>query len=131
VAYLTTSQAATRLASYGITASVSAGDLIVASEELDALGPWISQKKESNQGPAFPRSLLLDGTENTEGIVPEVILDAVALLAYHIGTDEDPAITSESILDRSVTYSIPKENIHTRRITALIRPYQLRVGSRL
>lgn len=131
MSYLTTEQATTRLATYGITSTPSQGDLVVASAELDSLGPWIGTKNDYDQELAFPRSLLLDGTSNTGGTVPDAILDAVALLAYHIGTDDDPAITSESILDRSVTYSTPKESKNTRRIVALVRPYQRKVGSRV
>ena len=129
--YLTADQMADRLADrWGITATITEGDADVASDELDASGPFRFRKKDSSQERAFPRSLLLDGTDNTAGTIPEAVLDAVALLAHHTASDEGPAVTSESTLDRSVSYASPKPAQAERRVAALLSPYLLRVGQR-
>ena len=129
--YLTADQMADRLADrWGITTTITEGDADVASDELDASGPFRFRKKDSAQERAFPRSLLLNGTDNTAGIIPEAVLDAVALLAHHSASDEGPAVTSESTLDRSVSYASPKPAQAERRVAALLSPYLLRVGQR-
>ena len=136
MAYLTATEAATRLSRFGVTTTITDGDLDAASADLDASGPWIGYRQDSTQARAFPRTLKPGGTSNTDTsgnyitAIPDAILDAVALIAYGYAEDEDPAITSESALDRSVTYSVPKANVMDRRIAALVRPYLLRAGRR-
>ncbi len=129
--YLTKAQAEDRLlARYGIDTTLGTGDVDAASDELDASGPFISQKKDSAQARAFPRSLLLDGTDNTAGTVPDAVLDAVALLAYHAASNEGPAVTAESMDGVSATYATPAEPLAFRRVRALLSPYFLKVGRR-
>lgn len=138
-AYLTTDEAAARLyGRYSINAEINEGDLAAASDELDGLGPWIGQRQVSTQDRAFPRSVnpsqfLTNWTfdTNTDTTVPDRILDAVALLAYHVSSDEGPAVTSMSVLDRSVTYATPKISQTMARVQALVRPYQRNIGQRL
>jgi hypothetical protein len=129
-AYLTPEQAATRLTRFGITYSPNAGDLDAASDELDSMGPWIGYRKVSDQERAFPRSVTPSGATNEATTVPDTVLDAAALLAYHTGQDEGPAVTSESVLDRSVSYATPKTPQAISRISSLLRPYELKIGQR-
>lgn len=126
-AYLTTTEAESRLTSrFGITATLAPGDVDVASDELDGMGPFIGYVSDSTQVRAFPRVL----PPLTTATTPDAILDAVALLAYQAATDEDPAIQSESTIDKSITYASPKTPLNARRVETLIGPYLLRVGSR-
>lgn len=129
--YLTPTQAASRLANYGITVAasdISEGELLVASEALDGMAPFIGERHDENQEWAFPRSVNI--TPDTEGQVPERVLDAVALIAYTEVQDDSPApIKSESILDHSVTYAAPTLSQSRRRVGTLVRPYQRRAGS--
>jgi hypothetical protein len=130
-AYLGVSEAAARLwGNYGIGSELNAGDLRAASSELDSMGPWIGRKFDYNQLLSFPRSINLDNTTNDLGVVPEDILDAVALLAYHSSEDIGPGVTSESVLDRSITYSGTKAPQSLERVVNLVWPYQRRVGTR-
>jgi hypothetical protein len=131
-AYLTAAEAAARLESYGISADLTDGDLLVASHELDSEGgPFIGRRLGYEQERAFPRTVTPRGEAVSEGAdPPDDILDAVSLLAHHATTDEGGAITSESVLDMSVTYASPKANRHTRQIAALVAPYQRKVGTR-
>jgi hypothetical protein len=131
-AYLTAAEAAARLESYGISADLTDGDLLVASHELDSEGgPFIGRRLGYEQERAFPRTVTPRGEAVSEGAdPPDEILDAVSLLAHHATTDEGGAITSESVLDMSVTYASPKANRHTRQIASLIAPYQRKSGTR-
>jgi hypothetical protein len=88
VAYLTGGEAADRLAErFGVTASPSEGDLAVASSIVDAFGPFVGTLYEWDQPHAFPRSETLAG--DTEGEVPESVLDAVALFAADLADSSE------------------------------------------
>lgn len=122
--YLTADQAIDRLDErYGITATITDGDIDAASWELDASGPFIGERLVSTQELAFPRNLNPDGTVNAEEDIPERILDWVALKAYQLTSNEDPGIISESIGISSWTFGRPASSQSERRMEYLIRPY--------
>lgn len=130
--YLTLLDAQTRLFTRWriYDAELAPGDLITAADELDSAGPFIGSRRGGySQARAFPRTINPDNTLASD-TVPDTILDAVARLAYHIAEDADPAITSESVLDRSVSYANPKVSADMAAVRAAIRPYLRRVGSR-
>jgi hypothetical protein len=88
--YLNAGQARDRLSSrFGITADPKDGDLDAASDELDARGPFIGEKyAPSTQARAFPRDVTVLG--DTAGVVPERVLDWVALRAYQLSIEDVP-----------------------------------------
>ena len=132
MAYETSDQMETRLEDrFGITATVYEGDAEIASDELDALRPFIGSKLDSDQEREFPRSINPDGTTNEDTDVPERVLDWVALKAYTLANVDVPAITSESIGSTSRSYSTPKIDQSERRMSVLIEPYLLKVGQTL
>lgn len=130
--YINKTDAASRLSTrYAITATLNDGDLEIASDEIDySCGPFIGSKQNGSQARAFPRSINPDGTGNTNSAIPDAVLDATALLAYHLGVDEGPAVTSESSLDRSISYSTPKPAQNVTRVFTLLAPYQVPIGIR-
>jgi hypothetical protein len=129
VAYLSASEIEDRLdLRFGITATIQEGDADIASDELDAMGPFIGYKLDSEQERAFPRTINPDGTENTDEDPPAAILDWIALAAYHTTTEETPGITSESIGSTSRSYASPKVSQTERRMERLLEPYFLKVG---
>lgn len=114
-------EAVTRLSErYGITAELFLGDLETASRELDAR-PLIGGRYDPNQDLRFPRSYTVPG--DTEGEVPEPIFDWVALRAYQLSTEDEPAVTSESAGRVSVSYARPKASQIERRMRRLLAPY--------
>lgn len=124
MAYLTSTQIQTRLTSrFELSATVNEGDADIASADLDASGPFVGAKQDEAQEEQFPRNTNPDGTANTSTTVPEPVLDWVALRAYELASDEDPAIQSEGISDLRVTYASPRISQTQRRMENLLRPY--------
>lgn len=119
-AYLTPTEAASRLSRYGITQTVEEGDLDAASGQLDALAPFFGDKTDSAQENEFPR----DG----DTVVPDAVLDWVALRAYQLSTDEGPPVERESAGRVSSTYALPKLSQTEKRMGALLHPYLSHVG---
>lgn len=130
--YLTTSQADTRLLSvFDIDHESSFGRVALASARIDNMGPFIGVRYESDQVLAFPRSVTLDG--DTEGEVPEAVLNLTALLTYKAtATTNSPPITSQSARGLSVTYATPKTS-PTDSLLALaledLKRYQRKTGT--
>lgn len=123
--YLTNSEIATRLSSrFVITATITLGDADIASDDLDAGGPFIGDPLVEGQGRAFPRDKSPDGADNTSTTIPDAILDWVALRAYQLSTDEGPAVKSEGAGGVSVTYADPKASATEKRMRRLLAPYQ-------
>jgi hypothetical protein len=125
--YLEPGAAATRLSAFGVTYTPSTGQLDLASRHIDSLGPFVGAKYSYPQPLAFPRTVTLEG--DTESQVPGAILDAVALLAYAESQDSMTPIASESVLDASVTYAVPKRDRTLRRAYTLVGPYLRTRGS--
>lgn len=121
--YLIAADAQDRLlARYSITATLVEGDMDAASDELDALYPFIGLKYADEQVRAFPRSLEPDGSDG-DGTVPANILDAVSLLALEYVEDFGPPVKSESAMSATVVYERPKRQVNRRRVDALVHPY--------
>lgn len=120
--YLTADMAEARLFErYGIESEIFVGDLVIASRELDAR-PLVGEAYDATaQSLAFPRSYTVPGDE--AGMVPEAILDWVALRAYQLATEDEPAVASESAGRVSVSYFRPKISQLERRMRRLLAPY--------
>lgn len=130
MSYLTEAAAAARLADLGHVDSFILADLNEASDMIDASGPFIGVRYSDTQARAFPRSVTIAG--DTEGVVPERVLNAVVLAAYAKKQNIDEApIKSESVGDISVTYATSQLSKEWQRISLYLRPYQLKSGIRL
>lgn len=104
--YLTPQEAHTRLLNYDIDVLPSPGFIAAATRALDSLGPFIGNVWDEEQVLEFPRDQTL--IADTEGEVPEAILDWVALQAVSLSENEAPPITSISLAEAgSVTYASP------------------------
>lgn len=86
--YLTPQQAAARLMGYGIDATPTEGDVTLASNAVDRMGPFVGERAEGADR-SFPRTVTL--SSDTEGIVPEAVLDAASILSVHQLLDEGEA----------------------------------------
>lgn len=127
--YLTATELEVRLASrFGITAEVTDGDADIASDELDASGPFVGERQAGGQVRAFPRTLNPDGTDNASAEVPPAVLDWVTLRAYALSVDEEPAVKSESIMDSTTVYAEPRRSQTERRMERLLAPYRASQG---
>jgi hypothetical protein len=125
MAYLDGAGCEDRLAEINIFTTITDADARAASNLLEAVGPFIGDPQDEEQTLAFPRTLNPNGTENEDTDVPDDILDAVALAAYRIATDDPPPLTgrSRSGLSESYASSTPAKSQAERRFDALISPY--------
>ncbi len=107
-AYLSAPDAEARLfARFGLEVSLSAGDLDAASDEVDGAGPFLGAPYTYPQARQFPRSHLRGA--DIAGVVPDAVLDFVALRAAHLAqADPTVPVRSEGVGDVSVTYASPK-----------------------
>ena len=124
--YLSNTAMAARLAaryprSFPTAPVIDGGDADIASDKLDASGPFLGEKYDPAQARQFPRTYLRDG--DVPGAVPDGVLEWVALRAYRLSEDDEPAIASEGIGDIRVSYATPKLSQATERMTGLLRPY--------
>ncbi len=121
--YLTRQQIEDRLLSrFSVDASVSTGDAEIASDELDAMTPFSGYKTDSEQTRQFPR--------NGDTVVPDAVLDWVALQALELADEHEPGVRAEGAGKANVSYSEPKRSQLERRMAGLLAPYLLKVGSR-
>ena len=121
--YLTRQQIEDRLLSrFSVDALVYTGDAEIASDELDAMTPFAGYKTDSEQERQFPR--------NGDTVVPDAVLDWVALKALDLSDEHEPGVSSEGAGRVNVSYSEPKRSQLERRMAGLIDPYLLKVGSR-
>ncbi len=124
--YLTREQAEDRLLSrFGVDASLSEGDVDLASDEVDAMGPFMGDRLEAGQARAFPRTWLRPGDE--AGVVPEAVLDAVCLLAKTAGEDDTP-VQSERVMSASQTFAVGRVPREKKRAEMLLKPYKTPAG---
>jgi hypothetical protein len=127
--YLTRAQYAARTGTLEAD-SPSDLDLRLASSAVDSSGPFVGTRRTETQVLAFPRTVTLAG--DIEGVVPDDVLDAVAVLAgAEKAGEEDAAVKSESVLDASVTYATATVPRHVKRADALLFRYRLKSGRRI
>ncbi len=130
--YLTEAEADTRLQNiFDIEHESVFGRARLASAKIDQMGPFIGIRYGDTQALAFPRSVTLDG--DTEGVVPEAVLNLAALLTYRAtAPDAGVAVTSESARGLSRSYAAPKTGA-TDSLVALaledIKRYQRKTGT--
>lgn len=125
-AYLTREQYAARTGTV-LADAPSLMELRLASDAVDASGPFTGLRYVADQERAFPRTHLLPG--DTENVVPERVLDAVALLAvFEASPEVSAAVKSQSDLDSSITYETAVVPDAIRRVGLLLAPYQRRNG---
>lgn len=130
-AYLTADNAATHLYErFGVTTELYDADLEIASDEVDRSGPFIGERYApvATQPRAFPRSVNPDGSTVTGSTVPDGVLDAVVCLAYALKRGETLGVTSESTLDRSLTYPSPLQSRWILRAKMALDPYRRQYG---
>ena len=122
--YLTTTDAQNRLSTrFDIgSPALTGGDVDSASDDLDAMGPFVGARHTSGQARQFPRSVTLTG--DAAGVVPDRILDWVALRAYQLATEDRPAIVSEGVLADRVKYARSKKGRVERLMASLLKPYK-------
>ena len=130
--YLTRAEAASRLTDpetgYGFTAEeagvISGGDLRAASDELDAMGPFVDSPSDPTQERQWPRNA--PGSSGPG--MPDAVLDWVALRAYQLSSDDEPPVRSEGAGGVSVSYAVPKLSQSGKRMERLLAPYLLWTG---
>lgn len=128
-AYLTRAEAAARLGLAEADAP-SDLDLRLASDAVDASGPFIGEKLAEEQAREFPRTWVRSG--DIAEVVPDNVLDAVAILAQFEASPElVAAVKSESDLDSSITYETALVPEAFRRAGMLLAPYQRKNGRML
>lgn len=122
--YLTPEAAAARLTAIGIASTPTAPLLTLASDEVDAAGPFIGGKTVFDQPRQFPRF--------PDTTVPDAVLDYVALRAAELSIEPEAPVTSEGAGGVSVSYATPKKSrLQVLRESAgrSVGAYALRVGS--
>lgn len=135
MAYLTPQQAHDRLSTYEFDSLPSVGALELASRKLDTQGPFRGARYTMPQPLAFPRSFTVEG--DTEGEVPDAILDWVAIEAHKLtgassggsGGDKPPVSSVSHSGAGSVTYARPKVSLENQIQAALLSPYLRQTGT--
>ncbi len=127
--YLTADEIIDRLSDrFGIEAEILDGDAEIASDELDSMSPFIGARAEESQERDWPRYLRLWEDPGTPEM-PDAVLDWVALKAYSLSIEHEPGVRSEGAGRVSVSYSEPKRSQLERRMSRLLDPYLLRIGT--
>lgn len=112
--YLTPNEAETRLnGRYSITADLTIGDLMIASDALDAMAPF-------------------EGVDLEAGPIPDALLDYVALKAHALTLDHNEGMVRGGISGAvSGEWAWPQLSPNARRLEALLSPYVKRTGTRV
>lgn len=123
MAYMTGAVASTRLLDrYGFTATLTDGLVAAASLALDNKSAYLGERYVAGQALAFPRTYTAPG--DTEGVVPEAVLDWVALEAYKLSREDEPAVSSKSVQHLgSKTYARPARSQAERLQASLLSAY--------
>lgn len=121
-AYLTTTQANARLALYSITTALTAKELERASDALDLEGDFVGYPYADDQLRAFPRDVEI--RDDVAGVVPDAILDWVALTAYQLHKADEPPVKSERLGKLGQTYTRGKKSRIYRLKRNLLRLYR-------
>lgn len=122
--YLTEAQAAPRLGAYSLSdpdEHPSDAFLKLASDEIDEYRSLMGGPYDLLQPRAFPRSITV--ADDTEGQVPERILDFVSLRAYQLANEDDPPVITESVKGLSTTFTRGRKTLAERIMPQLLRPY--------
>lgn len=127
-AYLTATDAKTRLSRHSIVGSPSQADLEIASDDLDLSGRFIGVRNTEAQLREFPRSVTV--RDDAPGAVPGRVLDWIALRAYQLSEDDDAPVLSEKVSSISVSYARAKESRVERLMQNLLRHYLASAGGR-
>ena len=123
--YLTAADATERIQKYNLEADLTDPFVMMASDQLDYLmGGFVGAKYDHLQHPAFPRNVTLPG--DTEGVVPERVLDWVALTAYELFEDHEPHVKSERVKNISEVFVRGRHSQPSRFKKTLLRPYRVR-----
>lgn len=135
MAYLTSAEAQSRLSSrYGLTVALLAAHVEMAHDALSAGRPFIGAPYVYTQPDDFPRNVTLKG--DTEGVVPTVVLDYVALYAAFVSQyDQITPLSSQQKgigdLRKSESYARPKLSqieAYLRAASMRLARYQLTTG---
>lgn len=99
------------------------------------MAPFIGRRTDTLQGREWPRAFGGDLLEDAPSIlnpsvVPDAVLDWVALKALDLSGEHEPGVRSEGAGRVNVSYSEPKRSQLERRMDGLIDPYLLKTGSR-
>lgn len=123
--YLTAEQATARIAEYNLEGPVTEAFVELATDELEFMhAGWIGTKYDPDQDLSFPRSVTVAG--DTEGVVPERILNWVAITAYQLQEDDEPAVRAERVKNISEQFVRGREAQPSRIKKRLLRPYRVR-----
>lgn len=120
--YITSEAARLRLLEYSITATPTLEELRMASDSLDIQGEFIGERYSATQKREFPRTVTVDG--DTENVVPQRILDWVALTAFELQEDDDPPVKHERIESLSTTFTRGRRSQPDRFKKFLLRDYR-------
>ncbi len=130
--YLTAAEATARLTDrFALTGYTLADAYVsVASDEVDAEGPFSGLIYSPIQGREFPRTHVARG--DVAGVVPDSVLDFVALRAAQLSQSDPTApISSESADGISVSWAKPrKTKLETLTLAAYrgLEKYRRKVG---
>lgn len=130
--YLTATQAAQRLGAYSLTNTAEYPTdtfLKLASDELDEYNSFLGDRYDLLQPREFPRSITIG--DDTEGQVPERVLDFVALRAYQLTNELDPPVITESIKGLSTIFTRGRKTLTDRIMPQLMRPYKQRASVKI
>lgn len=95
---------------YGVTATLSEGDVLAAELALGSLAPF-----KEDVDLAAP---------------PEALLDWTALYAYQLADGWPGPVVEDAMSPFRTVYAKPEPNRHAKRCRELVAPYLKRTGSR-
>ncbi len=131
--HITRSAAEARLSSrYDLDIELLDVHVDMAEQSLKRMGPFSGYRYDAAQANLFPRTVFYDG--DTENVVPDAVLDYLALHAAYIATyDDTTPVTSHSLSGvGSISYARPKTTkleTYTRMASAGLGKYQRRIGA--
>ena len=121
--YITPDGAQERLwTRYGLKSAINPGDTANATIELDTRSTeFIGDRDDPQQVLAFPRSTTVAG--DLPGVVPERVLDWIALRAHQISKPATPPAIKEQVDTLAVQYTHGKQDRVDILMQDLLRPY--------
>lgn len=125
--YLSPTEAATRLGSYGLESEVLAVELQIVSNDLDREHTFVGERYADGQEREFPRNITLAG--DTEGQIPSDVLDWLAITAYQLHNDDEAPIKQERVDTITTAWTRGVRSRSDRLKKNLLRPYLATNGS--